>query len=270
MIMPYHYQSPHTGWDALYPYTADLLTMDFCRPGNPHGIDELIQVTTPLDADIWEAALVPHPDRAYATYVVRGLREGFRIGFQWGAPLRSARANMPSTRLRPTVIADYIAKELGKGRMIGPLPPSWKPLLHISRFGLIPKGHNTGKFRLITDLSFPHGDSVNDGINPDLVSLSYITVDNVAEIVQRLGRGTLLAKMDIEAAYRLIPVHPQDRILQGMEWEGEVYVDSCLPFGLRSAPKIFNAVADALCWCLQQCGIQYVLHYLDDYIVVAP
>ena len=213
---------------------------------------------------------MPHPDRAYATYVVRGLREGFRIGFQWGAPLRSARANMPSTRLRPTVIADYIAKELGKGRMIGPLPPSWKPLLHISRFGLIPKGHNTGKFRLITDLSFPHGDSVNDGINPDLVSLSYITVDNVAEIVQRLGRGTLLAKMDIEAAYRLIPVHPQDRILQGMEWEGEVYVDSCLPFGLRSAPKIFNAVADALCWCLQQCGIQYVLHYLDDYIVVAP
>ena len=105
-------------------------------------------------------------------------------------------------------------------------------MLHINRFGLIPKGHNTGNFSLITDISFPHGDSVNDGINPDLVSLSYITVDNVAEIVQRLGRGTLLAKLDIEAAS-----HPQDRILQGMEWEGKVYVDSCLPFGLLVSTK---------------------------------
>ena len=117
-----------------------------------------------------------------------------------------------------SVIADCIAKELGKGRMIDPLPTLWRPLLHVNRFGLIPKGHNNGKFRLITDLSFPHGASVNDGISSDLVSLSYISVDDVAEIVQELGRGALLAKMDIEAAYWLIPVHPQDRILQGMVW----------------------------------------------------
>ena len=47
--------------------------MDFCWPGNLHGIDELMHVTTPLDADIWEAVLVPHPDRAYVNYVVQGL-----------------------------------------------------------------------------------------------------------------------------------------------------------------------------------------------------
>ena len=72
----------------------------------------------------------------------------------------------------------------------------------------------------------------------------------MAEIVQRLGTGSRLAKMDIEAAYRLISVHLQDRVLQGMEWDGKIYVDPYLPFGLRLAPKIFNAVADALCWCL--------------------
>ena len=229
-----------------------------------------MQVSTPLDADVWEAALLPHPDRAYASYVVQGLRGGFRVGFQWGAPLKSARNNMPSTRLRPEVITEHIAKEVGKGRMIGPLPPSLKHVLHVNRIGLIPKGHSAGKFHLITDLSFPRGASVNDGISPDLVSLSYITVDDVAEIVQRLGKGSLLAKMDIEAAYRLIPVHPHDRILQAVQWEDNIYVDTCLPFGLRSAPKIFNAVADALCWCLQQAGIRFVLHYLDDYIIVAP
>jgi hypothetical protein len=39
----------------------------------------------------------------------------------------------------------------------------------------IPKGHNTGKWRLITDLSFPRGQSVNDGIEPDLCSICYIS-----------------------------------------------------------------------------------------------
>ncbi len=43
-----------------------------------------------------------------------------------------------------------------------------------------------------------------------------------------------------------------------------------LPFGLRSVPKIFNAVADALNWHLQQSGIPCVRHSLDDFIIVAP
>ena len=44
----------------------------------------------------------------------------------------------------------------------------------------------------------------------------------------------------------------------------------CLPFGLWLAPKMFNAVVDALNWCLQQAGIRHVLHYLDDFIGMAP
>jgi len=122
---------------------------------------------------------------------------------------------------------------------------------------------------MITDPSFPHGASVSDEISLELTSLSYVTVDNVADIVHDLGKGTLLVKADIEAAYWLIPVHPQDRILKGIEWDGQFYVDSCLPFSLQSAPKLFNAVADALCWCLRQAGIFYLLHYLDDFNIIA-
>ena len=62
--------------------------------------------------------------------------------------------------------------------MIDPLPTSWRPLVHINRFGLILKGHHAGKFHLITDLSLPRGANVNDVISSDLVSLSYITVDD--------------------------------------------------------------------------------------------
>ena len=111
---------------------------------------------------------------------------------------------------------------------------------------------------------------MNDGITPELCSLSYTAVDHVADAVASLGAGAQLAKVDIESAYRLIPVHPQDRALQAVQWQDHIYVDPMLPFGLRSAPKIFNAVADGLHWHLTHCGIAHIYHYLDDFIMVAP
>ena len=115
----------------------------------------------------------------------------------------------------------------------------------MNRFGVILKGHNNGKWRLISDLSYPPGRSVNDGIDPDLCSLSYISVDQVAEVAAQLGRGALMAKIDIESAYRLILVHPHDCPLQAVQWKGKVYIDAMLPFGLRSAPKLFKVYSSS-------------------------
>ena len=50
-------------------------------------------------------------------------------------------------------------------------------------------------------------------------------------MVVSLGRGALLSKVDIESAYRLILVHPEDRPLQAISW---VYIDPMLPFSLWS------------------------------------
>ena len=141
------------------------------------------------------------------------------------------------------------------------------PPLHINRFGVIPKVHNTGRWRLITDLSHPPSQSVNDGIDPTLCSLTYSSVEQVAAVAAGYPAGARLAKVDIESAYRLVPVHPEDRSLQAVEWQGAYYIDPMLPFGLRSAPKIFNALAE---WCLRERGVQYVFHYLDDYIIIGP
>ena len=53
-----------------------------------------------------------------------------------------------------------------------------------------------------------------------------------------------------------------------MTWENSLYVDTVLPFGLRSAPKIFNAIADALEWVAKSCGVSFLEHFLDDYITL--
>ncbi len=70
--------------------------------------------------------------------------------------------------------------------------------VHCSPFGVIPKKGKAGKWRLIVDLSSPAGLNVNDGIDRELSSLSYISVDDVMRRVLELGRGALMAKADIK------------------------------------------------------------------------
>ena len=55
-----------------------------------------------------------------------------------------------------------------------------------------------------------------------------------------------------------------------MRWGDTVYIDGALPFGLRSAPKIFSALADGLLWIMLQYGIPRALHYLDDFLFLGP
>ena len=171
------------------------------------------------------------------SYICTGPKEGFRIGFDHHShPLKSVAANMFSAQQHPKIIRNYISNELKNGRLLGPLGTNHHHAIHVNRFGVIPKG-NSGKWRLITDLSYPPGNSVNDGIDPKLCSLKYTSVEDVAGIAAKLGQGALMAKVDTEAAYRLVPVHLQHRHLLGMEWGGDIFVDPMLPFGLRSAPK---------------------------------
>ena len=169
----------------------------------------------------------------------------------------------------PEIVTKYVEEEVALGRMLGPLEATEAQGVHISRFGVIPKSQ-PGKWRLITDLSHPPGGSVNDGIEKRLCSLQYVTVEMIAQQAVRLGRGALVAKLDVKSAYRLIPVHPHDRPLLGVRWKDQMYVDKMLPFGLRSAPKIFTAVADALEWCIRRRGVQHVEHYLDDFATYGP
>ena len=59
-----------------------------------------------------------------------------------------------------------------------------------------------------------------------------------------------------------------DRPLLGMQWDGHFFMDTALPFGLRSAPKIFMAVADAVEWVAREQGVPCIQHYLDDFIIM--
>ena len=74
-------------------------------------------------------------------------------------------------------------------------------------------------------------------------------------------------ELDLKNAFRLIPVRQADWNLLGICWQGKYYIDTCLPFGLRSAPYIFNRLATAIHWILQNnYNVLFILHYLDDFL----
>ena len=73
-----------------------------------------------------------------------------------------------------------MGEEVSGGRIFGPFPKGAIPNLQINRMGVVPKGHTPGKWRMITDLSFPDRAIVNDRIDCQLCSLQYTTVDRVA------------------------------------------------------------------------------------------
>ena len=203
------------------------------------------QINSPLSVSGWRYLLRGYPNQDLVHFFLSGISEGFRIGYTYKEfTCKSAQTNLFGALSHPEIVDQYLETEISLGRVIGPFPPKGVPDVHLTRFGVIPKNHQPDKWRLIVDLSYPKGNSINDGIQKALCSLKYITVDHAIQHIVTMGSGALLAKIDEQSAFRLLPVHPADRHLLGMQWKGNVYIDTCLPFGLQSAPKLLNWMAD--------------------------
>ena len=253
------------GRDGRYVYSTDLqLLSGMVAPNSAP--PELQGIITPLSLDAWKHHLRSHPHGDFVQYLLSGIQKGFRIGFDYSQfSCGKGKCNILSATKNAAVVEDYLKKEFALGRVLG-LFKKDSLEVHINHFGVIPKPHQPGKWRLIVDLSDTSGGSVNDGVDPTLCSLSYKTVDDAVRVILQKGRDTLLTKLDLENAYRVVPVHPVDRSLLGMEWKDQLYVDAALPLGLHSAPKTFNALANGLMWIMKHRGIKAVIYYLDDYL----
>ncbi|KAM3920262.1 uncharacterized protein RB166_014650 [Leptodactylus fuscus] len=154
--------------------------------------------------------------------------------------------------------------------MEGPFSVPPFPNLRVSPLGVVPK-KEVGKFRLIHHLSFPKGSSVNDGIPQEEASVSYVSFDRAVDLVRRAGHGALLAKSDIESAFRLLPVHPDCHHLLGCMVDGQYFYDICLPMGCSISCHYFEMFSSFLEWVVRsETGSSSITHYLDDFLFVSP
>ena len=175
-----------------------------------------VLITSPLQWKVWDKALRDQLDQRFRNYIVTGLRDGFRIGFESPRSYQPVTKNMRSAEEKADVISSYLQEECASGRVLGPLNEDFSNLgVIVNRFGEIPKG-TCGKGHLIVDLSFPESKSVNDRIDSTFCSLHYVKVEDAAKELLTQGRGSCMAKVDIRCAYRTVPVNPRDWWLLGM------------------------------------------------------
>ena len=208
------------------------------------------------------------PNIYLVNYIVDGLLRGFDVGFK-GINSETRPKNLLSALNNRTKVSEAIDKELVRSHTSGPF--IYPPLknLHCSPIGggVIKKDNSC---RLIMDLSQPKGSSINEGISKETFSVKYTHFDEATKLVRSAGKSCLLSKVDIKHAFRLLPVKPDNWKLLGYFWEGYYFVDTRLPFGLRSSPAIFNQFADLVWWILHhKYELQSLVHYSDDFFLVS-
>ena len=90
----------------------------------------------------------------------------------------------------------------------------------------------------------PENESVNEGINKEFTAVKYETLHNANSLVQKFGKGCLIAKSDIEEAFRIVPVHPSNYNILGFRDKKNVYYD-ILPMGC-SASKLKKKIQQSI------------------------
>ena len=145
-------------------------------------------------------------DQTETNFLIQGFTHGFHINYL-GTPSLRFSNNHPSVSHHKDVVERKLAKELALGRIAGPFlsPPFVN--YQSSPHGIVPK-KEPNESRIIHDLSYPDGNSINDYIPKHFTTVRYETLDQVITLLSQFGRGALIGKTDIEDAFRIIPLHP--------------------------------------------------------------
>ena len=228
--------------------------------------------TTPIDIARLDLELKGHPDRGFVNTLLNGLREGFHTGISHFPTESFECKNLQSAIRDPQFVTTALISEVSKGYLIGPFDTPPFPVYRVNPIG-VATGKYSGKKRIIVDLSAPHEnpnhDSLNQLIDKEDFSLSYVRIDDAIDAIKSAGRGAWLNKTDIVDAFKLIPVRRDLWPFYGVKWQGKYYFYCRLAFGSRSSPKLFDYLSQAVCWIAKNnYAISCILHLLDDFLTV--
>ena len=223
-----------------------------------------IPLPSALNIPQWRSALVGYAD----AHIVDYLAYGWPIGIDRDAILQSHFRNHTSALEHPGDVAHYIATELGHGALLGPFAGPPVATCHFNPLMTRPKRDSRFR-RVIVDLSWPKGYSVNDGISRTQyidgpMTISLPTPDDMERTIVRVGKGAFLYKTDLSRGYRQLRVDPLDWPYLSFVHESMCYMDICPPFGLRSSAMAMQRVSQAIIHLHSRRG--YLSRaYIDDF-----
>lgn len=194
---------------------------------------------------------------------------GWPINYRSSSSPTPSKSNHSSAVRFPDAIDSFITTEISHGATAGPFQHNPFPTpIQTSPLQTVPK--DTCKRRVVLDLSFPPGASVNDGIPTDsfLDEPFHLSLPRSADFVDLIiakGPGCFLFKKDLQRAYRQIPVDPRDYIFLGYHWNDLLYFDLVLPFGLRSATLACQRTTNAIAHLFNSIYHHQCVNYIDDF-----
>ena len=232
------------------------------------------RVSTPLigisrNLDYWRNELACHPDKEFVCEVLNMIEWGAPVGHT-GMVKPGIHDNWPSASKFYEGVQEYLNKHIESGAIEGPLQEVSYGFVG-SPLGAFEKGCPK-KLRVIHDLSWPPGGSVNDHIDKEDYSVQYTSVRNAVEICCKMVTPWL-AKTDLADAYLQCPIREQDSDLLGFTWTGadgirRAFKFKSLVLGLRSSPRNFTQLSLALCYiCVQNGAPSTTIQYLDDFLI---
>ena len=205
-----------------------------------------VPLPSELNTEQWRTML-----RGYYDFgIVEYLEFGWPIGIDRDAQLKSESKNHASARNFPVDVEHYIATELSHRALLGPFAGPPATSCHYSPLMTRPKKGSIFR-RVIIDLSWPRGFSVNDGISKTEyidgpLTISLPTHDDMERAVVRAGRGAFLYKTDLLRGYRQLRIDPIDWPYLAFQHEDAHFMDICPPFGLRSSAMAMQRVSQAI------------------------
>lgn len=213
-----------------------------------------------------------HENSEFVSYIL----DGFTFGFDTKVKKLNLKIqeckNLLSAQQNKSAVDELLSSEIKKGFLSGPYQTAPFQQYRVSPLGIAERKYSKKK-RLIVDLSAPHNNdahpSINDLIDKDECSLSYVSIDDAIKCIKKFGKDALMCKTDISDAFKLIPILPSQYHLFCVKWRNQYYFYTRLAFGCRSSPKIFDQFSQAICWIAENnYGIECILHLLDDFLTI--
>ena len=178
-----------------------------------------INLKSQLNPDVWDQYLYDYWDKQLPLFI----RFGFPLDYNREGTLISQQTNHASAIDFPDDIQACLDKEGHYKAILGPFKDMPIENMHISPM-MTREKPNPPHRRVIIDLSFPQGKSVNAGIPKDQYLgtpfiLKLPTVDTISDQIKVLDRGCKLYKVDISHAFRHVKLDPKEYDLLGLRHE---------------------------------------------------
>ena len=241
--------------------------------GLPNYKQATIPIKSGLNIDAWKRHLCDYPDKKLLQY----LQYGFPLSLKNSHVLNNLSVkNHFSALAHPRAVESYLEKEKTEGAILGPI----KNLggdpehVHIHCSPLLTRPKDIDKRRIILDLSFPNGQSLNDQVDREQFDnskflLKFPSIDDIVDEICRNNDDVTIAKIDVARAFRNLRVDPADALKLGIRWKDDAFIDVSAAFGWVHGSAAFQRCSDAVTFIMTRHKAK-MFAYIDDYILVSP